>query len=103
MPGDLATCTHVFIRQDSVRTPLQQPYTGPFKVLKRTNKHFTIDLKHCHNTVSVDRLKPAYIEVPHEAGDFSLPQMAVTEQKQSQLPAVTRSGRRVHWPDRLNL
>ncbi|CAH8608307.1 unnamed protein product [Schistosoma intercalatum] len=30
LPRELSTCSHVFIRVDSVRKPLQQPYEGPF-------------------------------------------------------------------------
>lgn len=30
------TCTHVFIRGDHERKPLEPPYTGPFKVLRQT-------------------------------------------------------------------
>ncbi|GFY66317.1 integrase catalytic domain-containing protein [Trichonephila inaurata madagascariensis] len=32
---DLATCTHVFVGTDSVRTSLQPPYEGPYPVIKR--------------------------------------------------------------------
>ena len=35
----LSHCTH-----DRVRKPLQPPYDGPFKVLKRDEKHFTLAL-----------------------------------------------------------
>ena len=44
IPKGLATATHVFIRQDVVHKPLQPPYDGPFLVLKRMDKHYTIDI-----------------------------------------------------------
>ena len=40
----LSTATHVFIRHDAVRKPLQPPYDGPYPVIKGTDKHFTIDI-----------------------------------------------------------
>ena len=33
MSSDLDSCTHVFVRHDAVKTPLQQPYDGPLKSL----------------------------------------------------------------------
>ncbi|KAK5649510.1 hypothetical protein RI129_000539 [Pyrocoelia pectoralis] len=31
----LQSCTHVFLRVDAVTRPLQQPYTGPHRVIKK--------------------------------------------------------------------
>ena len=44
IPKGLATATHVFIRQDTVRKPLQPPYDGPFFAVKRTDKHYMVDI-----------------------------------------------------------
>ena len=62
VPPQLSTSTYVFLRNDAVRRPLQAPYTGPHKVLRRTPKHYTIDKDGSRETVSVDRLKPAFLD-----------------------------------------
>ena len=59
---DLLTCTNVFVRHDAIRKPLQQPYDGPFTVIKCTDKYFTIQRNNHDEAVSIDRLKPAYID-----------------------------------------
>ena len=56
------SCSHVFIHHDAVRKPLQKPYDGSYKVLKHTDKHFTIDINGRNEVVSTDRLKPAFHE-----------------------------------------
>ncbi|XP_041983246.1 uncharacterized protein LOC121736225 [Aricia agestis] len=58
---DLLTCEYVFLRNDAVRKPLQTPYDGPYKVLRREEKYYVIQLPDRTATVSIDRLKPAYI------------------------------------------
>ena len=58
---DLASSSHVFIRTDAVRKPLQPPYQGPYKVLERHSKHFLIDIAGKRDTVALDRLKPAHL------------------------------------------
>lgn len=58
---DLKTCSHVFIRTDTVRKPLQTPYEGPYKVLSRNAKVFIVQLHKKQSAISIDRLKPAYV------------------------------------------
>ena len=60
IPKDLETCDYVFVRVDRVKTGLQPPYEGPFKVLKRMRKFYVLDMKNKNTSVSIDRLKPAY-------------------------------------------
>ena len=62
VPRDLFKCSHVFVRVDAVRKPLHQPYKGPYMVLKRNEKFFTIGLNGKRDQVSIDRLKVAYVE-----------------------------------------
>ncbi|KOC58987.1 hypothetical protein WH47_00812 [Habropoda laboriosa] len=58
---DLSTTTHVFIRADTVRGPLQNPYEGPFPVISRAEKTYVIQIRGKNVTVSLDRLKPANV------------------------------------------
>ena len=57
----LASCSHVFVRHNGVRSPLQQPYKGPFAVLQRSEKFFKPDMNGTIDNVSIDRLKPTYL------------------------------------------
>ncbi|VDO18329.1 unnamed protein product [Brugia timori] len=58
---ELQSCSHVFVREDAVRSPLQRPYQGPYRVLHRSGKVFTLEYGTTPRTVSIDRLKPAFI------------------------------------------
>ncbi|CAK9809177.1 Gag-Pol polyprotein [Anthophora quadrimaculata] len=61
---NLFNCSHVFVRVDAVKRPLELPYEGPYKVLKHiTDTTFLIH--YCGNeiVISTERLKPAYIEI----------------------------------------
>ena len=56
----LETCSEVYILQPGLKPSLQSPYKGPFKVLDRNRKVYTILLPNGQTeTVSIDRLKPA--------------------------------------------
>lgn len=58
---DLQTCTHVFVRNYSVRPALQAPYDGPFMVICKSQKYFEIQLPNRTVNITIDRLKPAYL------------------------------------------
>lgn len=45
-----------------VKRPLTPNYSGPYQVIQKAPKYFTIDIADKHQTVSIDRLKPAHID-----------------------------------------
>ena len=94
----LQLCTHVFVRHDGVRASLQPPYDGPYEVVKRQDKYYTIHINGKERTVSIDRLKPAHIELPvtsQAAAPTVLPSPATPTPTPSPAPRTTRTGRRV--------
>ena len=98
--NDLSNCTHVFVRHDAVRKPLQQPYDGPFNVIKRTDKHFTIQMHNREEVVSIDRLKPVYLDLSISSDSTTLPDTSTPAS--STTPRITRSGCHIRWPKRFN-
>ncbi|XP_063923542.1 uncharacterized protein LOC135137743 [Zophobas morio] len=59
--NDLATSEQVFVRHDCPKQPLQQPHNGPYRVVRRLVKTFVVNIKGRDDTVSIDRLKRAYV------------------------------------------
>ena len=99
---DLPTSTHVFVRHDAVRKPLQPPYDGPYRVLKRADKHYTLEIGNRQEVVSLDRLKPAYMECDH-APDIGIDAPTQATNQSTKFPVtVTRSGRQVRRPVRFS-
>ncbi|GFX18785.1 hypothetical protein TNCV_3019421 [Trichonephila clavipes] len=115
-PG-LLEATRVFLRRDMLRRPLQQPYDGPFKVLQRKDKVFSLDINGKRVSVSIDRCKPAFFL---NTEDLQLPltknETPATVEPNATAPTPstvehdptastptqpsTRSGRKVHLPTR---
>ena len=60
---------HICVHHDAHRTPLQCTYDGPFKVFEQAAKFFTLDLNGQRDTVSVDRLKPAFLDADWGLGE----------------------------------
>ena len=88
---------HVFVWHDAVCKPLQPPYDGPYHVLKWADKLYTLEVANRQEVVSLNRLKPAYMEYDlisdmnaHAAQPTKLPEM------------VARSGQQVRRPLRFS-
>ena len=58
----LAVATQVFERVGAHIGPLQSPYQEPFKVIDKQAKFYKLDIDTRQDSVSIDRLKPAFFE-----------------------------------------
>lgn len=118
----LKTCTHVFLRRERIVEALQPTYDGPYPVISRNDKFMDIMVNRKKLRVSIDRLKPAFVE--STMNSETLPQTTTfddspartTKPKHSpsttqskvrasssvtpQSSTTTRSGRKVHIPKR---
>lgn len=107
---DLASCKQVFVRTDTSRGALEPPYSGPYSVVRRSDKTAVIHMRGADVTVSMDRLKPAYTVADDDCSSGPTPPAAASPSPDAETcpqldPAMpsttTRSGRRVRFPDRL--
>lgn len=112
---DMKNCTHVFVRNDTVKASLQQPYDGPYVIVKRHDKTFEILINGRKSNISIDRLKPAFITTDdvensstpsfnnHSSDHLNQQQTSITDsaRESPEHTTVTRSGRHVHFPKRL--
>ncbi|XP_064469860.1 uncharacterized protein LOC135384592 [Ornithodoros turicata] len=104
VPQDLQSATHVFVRTGTIRKSLTPPYSGPHPVLGRAGKNFRVNLNGTHDTVSVDRLKPAYVEacppvvaaLPDVPFPFQRRRPGITPPSHQPAPKT------VTWSDRFN-
>ena len=65
----LALSTHVYVKVEN-KKGLMPNYKGPFKVISRNEKFYTIQLENKTDTVSIDRLKTAHLMSMHEDTDL---------------------------------
>lgn len=109
---DLYKCDYVFIRNDC-KKPLTVCNNGPYFVIDRTYKFFTVLRNGKKETVAVNRLNPANVDASNSTSSAS--QQNTTRKgatsstsQQSQAPSeqqpqsctqrITKSGRKVTWP-----
>ena len=99
--SDLSNFSHAFVHRDSVCKPLQQMYNGPYQILSRLDKHFTLDINGKNAVISLDRLKPTYLDLLLSTSPPDSPQYKelVTDHSTKIMSTghTTRSGQCVHW------
>ncbi|VUZ43745.1 unnamed protein product [Hymenolepis diminuta] len=83
IPADLTTCSHVFLRSDSVRKPLPPIYDGPFRVLQKGKRALTIPQNGRKSVVSIDCVKSAHLDKPVTENSASVfhPNTRIREQE----------------------
>ena len=100
---DLRDSTHVFLRQDATRRALEPPYSGPHKVMARTDKTLAIVMRGRRVNVSTDRVKPAYLlgGIQHETGSpVAQPRSDPAKPVTTRPPQTPHSGRTLRFPAR---
>lgn len=99
---DLAARSHAFIRDGTVRVPFQPPYSGSYKVIRRDDKTFTLQISGGDVRVSINRLKPSHI-LSGETTDSYVPPVNHPQRPpmRQPVPCVTRFGHQVRVPNAL--
>ena len=58
----LQSTKYVFLRTDAHRPPLTPSHSGFYEVIERKEKAFLLRIKGADDWVSIDRLRPAYLQ-----------------------------------------
>ena len=92
IPKELHTCSHVWLRIDRVKKPLEAPYTGPHQVIGRNIPQgtFNLDINGQEKVVSMNRLKPCNQRINNETLELMYPSPTLTllpERYQTQAPS----------------
>jgi cleavage and polyadenylation specificity factor subunit 1 len=64
LPEELLSAEFVFVRRDRPSSPLDRPYDGPFKVVRRSHHTFQLQMGDSIVSVSSARLKPLITQGP---------------------------------------
>ena len=104
VPKDISSWTHVFLRKEVVKALLTLLYTGTYRVLSHTDKLFILDISGKKETVSIDRVKRAFLNTntqelhipPTYTHEHTLTPVEGNTTPKVNYVTTTRSGRRVH-------
>ncbi|XP_075741516.1 uncharacterized protein LOC142791031 [Rhipicephalus microplus] len=99
---DLATCSHAFLCDGTIRASFKPPYSGPYKVICRDDKTFTLPISGKDVCVSIDHLKPSYFLSQEPTNPRTSPVIRRQQPATPRLaPYTTRLGSQVRVPKRL--
>ena len=107
---ELKDAKYVFIRRGPQAGNWQALYEGPYQVIKRESKKFVVQVRGRKETVTIDRLKPAYIitddaipGLPTTAGTNKGPAYATTDDPNTPGLSVTagRNSQAEQFPVRI--
>ncbi|XP_024892005.1 uncharacterized protein LOC112467554 [Temnothorax curvispinosus] len=90
---DLEKTPYVFVRQDAPTGALHPRYNGPYEVIKRTERFFTIQTGGKPTNVSVERLKPAYTFIENETPSATENGQRTKQATEPTPTAITRNSR----------
>ncbi|KAH0820754.1 hypothetical protein GEV33_002037 [Tenebrio molitor] len=87
---DLETCSHVFLRHDVVKPPLQPAYDGPYKGLRRDHRTFRLLL---NESTVVRPPSRQIVSNPHTSPmktHHNPPSLHQTQQQTQQIPTPNK-------------
>ncbi|GBM73444.1 hypothetical protein AVEN_64745-1 [Araneus ventricosus] len=98
----LENCSHMFQCIDRIKKQLESPYEGPFPIIERKDKYFTINIKAKNVNVSFDRLKPTYIlaEDNPKTTTTGHNKLQISDNKPDLTKEQSRTGRTIRSPVR---
>ena len=83
----------------SVHSSLHPSYDGPYRVVNRTRKYFTLDVNGRQEVVSIDRIKPAHIDKVRQDRPTPTCDTPLTADNPNVHTPALPALRRVHWSD----
>ncbi|XP_024945396.1 uncharacterized protein LOC112495037 [Cephus cinctus] len=96
---DLYNSTHVYLRNDAVKPPLEPPFDGPYKIIKKLDdRRFVIDVNGVEKTTSIERLKPAYTKKDDSVPDDEEPMIQSHQWGSFIDPSKKTYGKKVSFP-----
>ena len=90
LPADLGSTGFVYVRHGpTTQGPLGRPYTGPFRVISKNDKFFTVNHDGREENVTVNRLKTAH-KLPEAESDPTRASLPLAPPCPAQTPTPAR-------------